>query len=426
LRNGSRLTAYQSREYIKDAGTRERLAAATADVASGRVARGSLRTPAAAVFLDRDGTLTDDPDYITDPDQVHLFAGVSKAIHALNRSEYVVVMLTNQPVVARGETDERGLKLIHNRLEQILGRDRAYLDAIYYCPHHPDRGFPGENVKYKIRCACRKPALGMIECATADMNIDLTRSWSIGDASTDVEMARRAGIRSVLVGTGQAGRDGRFPQRTDFEFPNVGAAIDFILDGWPAIEKQASEIAHHLRPGDIVLIGGLARSGKSTFASTLAWTMRRAKTAGKVISLDGWVKPVDQRAQGSVVDRFDIEKINLTLGTALAEGGDIVVPLYDRIRRQPGNGYSLTIEPEDIIILEGVIALLLNPNSPRRIVRIYVQRDEHIRYDIMAEDYRARKFTDEQFAELYAARQFDEAPIITKTRFIADFVIDTP
>jgi histidinol-phosphate phosphatase family protein len=425
LRAGKNLYAYQSREYIKDAGTDERLAAATADVASGRVARGSLTTPAAAVFLDRDGTLVDDPGYIANPDQIKLLPDVSEAVRRIDQSGYLAVLVTNQPVIARGDTDEPGLKVIHNRLEQMLGRGHAYLDAIYYCPHHPEGGFAGENPKYKIACACRKPGLGMIERATADMNIDLTRSWIVGDTSTDLEMARRAGIRSVLVSTGHGGRDGRYPQRADFEVPDLAAAADLILDAWPAVEQRAAQVARELRPGDVVLIGGLARSGKSTFASALAWTLRQTYGANpKPISLDGWIAPLEQRRNGTVVDRFNMHGIESALAPAFARGGKVEVPLYDRQRRTPGKTYTVSIDPSDIVILEGVVALLLRPPDAKRIVRIYVARNENVRYETMASDYRSRGFTDKEFSQLYLERQEDEVPIISETRGAADFVVE--
>ena len=203
-----------------------------------------------------------------------------EAVRRLNRSRYLAVLASNQPVVARGDVDEQGLKLIHNRLEQLLGRDHAYLDAIYYCPHHPDRGFPGERPEYKIACNCRKPATGMIEQAVAEMNIEPADSWMIGDTSVDVETAARANLRSVLLGTGHGGRDGRYPRRPDFQFPTLGEAVDFILDVWPRIEQQAADVANKLRPGDLVLIAGLARSGKSSFASTLAWKSKPDQYGG--------------------------------------------------------------------------------------------------------------------------------------------------
>lgn len=125
LRGGKHVSAYRSREYIKDAGTPDRLSIVVADIASGRVDDGSLETPAPAVFLDRDGTLIDDPGYIAILEQVRPFPGVAEAVRRLNRSWYLAVSASNQPAVARGDVDERGLKLIHNRLEQILGRDHG-------------------------------------------------------------------------------------------------------------------------------------------------------------------------------------------------------------------------------------------------------------------------------------------------------------
>ncbi len=427
LHDGKYLSAYRSREYIKDAGTPDRLSIVVADMASGRVDEGSLETPAPAVFLDRDGTLIDDPGYIASPEQIRPFPGVGEAIRRLNRSRYLAVLASNQPVVARGEVDERGLKLIHNRLEQVLGRDHAYLDAIYYCPHHPDRGFPGERPEYKIVCNCRKPATGMIRQAIAEMNIDRTDSWMIGDTSVDVETAARANLRSVLLGTGHGGRDGRYPGRPDFEFPTLAEAIDFILDVWPKIEQRAADVASELRPGDLVLIAGLARSGKSSFASALAWEIRHMTTAvPKVISLDGWIKPVEERGSfDTVVDRYRLETMERAISHALVQGGDLDIPVYDRERRGSAKAYSLDLQPSDIVILEGVVALLLAFQTARRVVRIYISRDEHLRHSSMAADYRSREFTDEEFAKLYAERQLDEVPFIVGTRATADIVVES-
>ena len=427
LHDGKHLSAYRSREYVKDAGTTDRLSIVVADMASGRVGEGSLETPAPAVFLDRDGTLIDDPGYIANPEQIRPFPGVGQALRRLNRSRYLAVLASNQPVVARGEVDERGLKLIHNRLEQLLGRDHAYLDAIYYCPHHPDRGFPGERPEYKIACNCRKPATGMIERAVAEMNIGPINSWMIGDTSVDVETAARANLRSVVLGTGHGGRDGRYPRRPDFEFPTLTEAVDFILDVWPKIDQQAADVASKLRPGDLVLIAGLARSGKSSFASALAWKIRQINTATpKVISLDGWIKPLDERrSSDTVVDRYRLETMQRAISRALVQGGALAIPVYDRRRRGPDQAYSLNLQPSDIVILEGVVALLLALQMGRRVVRIYISRDEDLRHSSMAADYRSRQFTDEEFAKLYAERQLDEVPFIVGTRATADIVVES-
>jgi D,D-heptose 1,7-bisphosphate phosphatase len=427
LKAGKYLSAYRSREYIKDAGTPERLSAVVADIASRRVEEGSLETPAPAVFLDRDGTLIDDPGHIVSPDQVRLFPGVGEAVQRLNRSKYLAVLATNQPVVARGEVDERELKLIHNRLEQILGRDHAYLNAIYCCPHHPDGGFPGERPEYKITCNCRKPASGMIQQAVGDMNIDVAASWMIGDTFTDVETAARADLRSVLLGTGHGGRDGKYPQRPNFEFPTLCEAVDFIIDDWPKVEPKAANIARQLRPGDLVLIGGLARSGKSTFASALAWKLKHlAAAVPKVISLDGWIKPLEERGGlENVVDRYQIELMEHVMSRALVQPGGLDIPVYNRKSRGSDKSYSLFLQPSNIVILEGVVALLLNLQSPRRVVRIYISREEQLRRSIMAADYRSRQFTDEEFEKLYAERRIDETPFIVGTRDSADIVVES-
>jgi histidinol-phosphate phosphatase family protein len=208
LAKGVALHAYRSREYIKDAGTPERLDRVIADFESGRIERGSLVTSAAGVFLDRDGTLNREVGHLRSPDQLQLLIAVPEAIRELNSAGFPVVVITNQPVIARGECSETVLREIHNKLETELGLRGAYLDGIYYCPHHPDKGYEGERPELKIKCSCRKPAIGLIEQAACDLNLDLSQSWLIGDTSRDIQTARNAGLRSILVQTGPAAGDG--------------------------------------------------------------------------------------------------------------------------------------------------------------------------------------------------------------------------
>jgi D,D-heptose 1,7-bisphosphate phosphatase len=130
---------------------------------------------------------------------LELLPGAAEAVRAINRAGRLAVLITNQPVIARGECTEAGLRQIHNRLEWLLGESHAYLDAIYYCPHHPDSGYPGERPDLKTVCTCRKPATGLLETATRDLNIDVGRSWMVGDSTADMQAAQNFGIRSVLV-----------------------------------------------------------------------------------------------------------------------------------------------------------------------------------------------------------------------------------
>lgn len=199
LAAGRILHGYRSREYIKDAGTPERLERVRADYRSGRVESASFDVAAPAVFLDRDGTLNYERGWLSAPDSLELLPGAAEAVRAINRSGRLAVVITNQPVVARGECSEAELRQIHNRLEWLLGESHAYLDAIYYCPHHPDGGFPGERTDLKIPCVCRKPGTGLLETAARDLNIDIGRSWMIGDREGDMQAARNFGIRSILV-----------------------------------------------------------------------------------------------------------------------------------------------------------------------------------------------------------------------------------
>lgn len=229
LSAGVPLQGYVSPEYIKDAGTPERLDKVEAAYASGLIERVSLEQPAPAVFLDRDGTLNREVNRISDPASLELLDGVPEAVALLNRSGYRAVVISNQPVIARGDCDEATLRLIHNKLETLLGQEHAWLDAIYYCPHHPDKGFAGERPELKIECNCRKPRTGLIDEAVRDLNIDISGSWMIGDTTVDVRTAREAGIRSVLLRTGHAGQDGRYPDQPDYQFPDLLEAVRFIV-----------------------------------------------------------------------------------------------------------------------------------------------------------------------------------------------------
>ena len=196
--------AYRSSEYILDVGTPERLKAAEAAVRSGAVEKRRRDRPQKAIFLDRDGTINVYKGFLYARDEMELIPGAAKAIRTFRSLGYLVIVVTNQPVVARGQCSIRELQRIHNRMEQLLGADGAYVDDIYFCPHHPDSGFPGEDKQYKIHCDCRKPAPGMIMKAKETYNIDLHRSYMVGDSVIDVETAVNAGCTPVFLRSGHS------------------------------------------------------------------------------------------------------------------------------------------------------------------------------------------------------------------------------
>ena len=162
-------------------------------------------------------------------DELELFPGVAEALHELNLHGWRTVVVTNQPVIAKGFCDEVELQKIHNKLETLLGREHSFLDRIYFCPHHPEKGFPGERPELKIECDCRKPKIGMIQKAVAELNIDLKQSWLIGDTTTDLQTAKNAGLKSILVRTGAGGRDGKFAAAPDFTADNLLDAVRLLL-----------------------------------------------------------------------------------------------------------------------------------------------------------------------------------------------------
>ena len=225
---GAKVLAWRSSDYIKDMGAPGRLERVEADFRAGRIRLPAPGRGRKAVFLDRDGTVNVERPFLSRAEDFELLPGVGDALRRLRQAGYRLVLVTNQPVIARGEASEADVARIHRRLEWELGEAGAFLDAIYLCPHHPEAGFPGERSELKVACDCRKPATGLVERACRELGIDAASSWMVGDQTRDIEMARRAGLRSVLVRTGLAGGDGAFECRPDAEAADIAEAAELI------------------------------------------------------------------------------------------------------------------------------------------------------------------------------------------------------
>lgn len=210
------MLCYNSPEYAKDMGTPERYYAACADYKSGKIQGKNLRNKQKAIFLDRDGTINKYVGYLRTPEQFELLEGAGEAIRKINLSGYLAIVVTNQPVIARGEVTVDGLQQIHNKMETMLGKEGAYLDGVYYCPHHPDKGFAGEVEELKIVCECRKPKAGLLLQAAKDFNIDLSQSWMIGDSENDVLAGKNAGCKTALIGETDYGQNLQVTSLFDF------------------------------------------------------------------------------------------------------------------------------------------------------------------------------------------------------------------
>ena len=207
LAGTGKLCCYDSTEYVRDMGTPERYQAVCEDFASGIVIGRNLSNPQKAIFLDRDGTINQYVGFLKIIDEFELLEGVSQAISLINQSAFLTVVVTNQTVIARGEVTEDELTEIHHKMETLLGKDGAYIDDLYYCPHHPHKGYEGEIESLKIDCECRKPKPGMLLQAAKDHHIDLSASWMIGDSENDILAGKAAGCKTALIGNEDYGQD---------------------------------------------------------------------------------------------------------------------------------------------------------------------------------------------------------------------------
>ncbi|MDE7265247.1 MAG: HAD family hydrolase, partial [Clostridia bacterium] len=178
----------------------ERYESVCKDFEKGIVQNKNLKNKQKAIFLDRDGTINRYVGFLKNIEDFELCNGAVEAIKKINDSGYLAIVVTNQPVIARGEVTFEELRRIHNKMETLLGLQGAYLDGIYFCPHHPDKGFEGEIPELKFDCECRKPKSGMLIKAADDFNIDLSQCWIVGDEEKDVLCGKNAGCRTVIIG----------------------------------------------------------------------------------------------------------------------------------------------------------------------------------------------------------------------------------
>lgn len=206
LAGTGKMFCYDSPEYVKDMGTPERYYSVCEDYKAGRVSGKNLKNKQKAIFLDRDGTINKYVGFLRDIDEFELLDGVADAIQEINASGYLAIVSTNQPVIARGEVSFDELEMIHNKMETLLGQKGAYLDAIYFCPHHPHKGYEGERPELKFDCECRKPKPGMLLKAAQEFNIDLGQSWMIGDGENDIKAGMNAGCKTALIGESAFGQ----------------------------------------------------------------------------------------------------------------------------------------------------------------------------------------------------------------------------
>ena len=221
--------AYRSSEYVKDCGTPDRYYSVEKDLKNGIIHGKSLSNLQKCIFLDRDGTINKYRGLVKKADELELADDAALAIKTINTSSYLAICATNQPVIARGDTTFEELRNIHNKMETLLGKDGAYLDALYFCPHHPAGGFEGEVPELKFDCDCRKPKIGLLKKAQERFNIDLSKSWFIGDTDRDIQTGINAGCRTIFLDT-TPNPPIRFEDaKPDFVCHSLSEAVNLIM-----------------------------------------------------------------------------------------------------------------------------------------------------------------------------------------------------
>lgn len=415
LSNGHLIKGYNSFEYVKDCGTPERIDKVVNDFKSGKIQRAQLSHKQKAIFLDRDGTLNKEVNHLVNIEDFDLLPNVPEAIKIFNKNEFRVCVITNQPVIARGELDINGLIQIHKKFETEIGKAGAFIDKIYFCPHHPDTGFKNEVKELKIECNCRKPNIGMIETGISDLNIDLNYSWLIGDTTTDIQTAKNAGVKSILVKTGYSGLDGKFKILPDFEVPDLYSASIFITEIYPTLVKLINKSISLLEGKKFILVSGLSRSGKSTFSKILEFELKNKGKSVHNISLDRWIRSENERGS-TVLGRYDIDGIIEFINeieTNNSSKFSLSLPFYDKKNKKSlPNFESININKDDVFILDGTIVFLLDKKLRCNFFNYLIKIDEEIRKKRVIDEYLSRGLNSIESNEIYLSRQLDETPIL--------------
>lgn len=418
-----RLAAYNTSEYLKDMGTPSRLEKVTKDYLSGKVARRNLKNKQKAIFLDRDGVINEDRHLIARPEDLVLYDFVPDALLKVNDSDYLSIVVTNQSVVARNLCTIDELETIHRKLDTQLGVQGAKTDALYYCPYHPDKGYPEENPDYKKEHPWRKPRPGMLLHAAERFNIDLAGSYMIGDRESDILAGKGAGVTTVGVRTGNGLKGCTVDP--DYFFDDMREAVGFIVD--EPLKKIADALRRSVGEAApfIICIGGNAGSGKTTLATYLHRYFTAAGLSATVLSLDHWLLPAAQRADAeSVLERFPVKRIDRDLrdflnGKAAEPGGYSKDPArrVEKVRYVYGR--------ERVVIVEGVVSLELPFATEKAHERIFMRLGAEQYRQRFKKRYRRKGFEEAKITALLAQRLGEEFELIDKNHQKATLTVDS-
>ena len=430
LSNNKIIKAYHSAEYIKDMGTPDRLLKISSDVKNGKVERLNNQNKRKAIFLDRDGVINKEIPNLNKIENFEVLDFVSEAILKINKSNFLAIVITNQPIVAKGLCSFSELKAIHNKLETLLGVQHAYLDKIYFCPHHPEKGFKSEIVNLKINCICRKPNIGMITQAINDLNIDISGSFIVGDRTVDIQTGINANLNTILVKTGYAGTDRIHSVKPDFISKNLLEAVNLIINLDDNLEIQSAiikikELVKLNKKLIKICICGLSRSGKSTLIKYFQQALLSNNIESIVIHLDHWILPYSKRTSTmNVRDRYQYSVITSDLSFLFKNNRVKFKPYEPSTREISNEEISITLNNTRLIFIDGVISIDHPYVFSESELKIFVQTDENIRKNRFFEFYKSKNLTENEIKDLYIKRIHDENEIVTSSKSKADLIIN--
>jgi D,D-heptose 1,7-bisphosphate phosphatase len=421
--NKIKMFGYNTAEYLKDMGTPDRLKEVEEAYLSGKIARSNYENKQKAIFLDRDGVINIEKSFINDPKDYEVFDFTPEAVKKINQTDYKAIVITNQSAIARNISTFEELASIHKKMETIMGDQGAKIDELYFCPHHPDKGYPEERAEFKIECECRKPKPGMLLQAAEDFNLDLGKSIIIGDTERDLMAGKNAGCYTAGVMTGYGVKSTSL--LPDFFFSDLLDATTFLTnrDNEILFEELKIEADSEKIPF-IIGIGGNARSGKSNIASYLK--MRFEQTGKKVlkVELDNWIVPeTDRTPEMDVFERFNIQALLKDI-EAILKNEEVVVSTYNNHPERVNQKISYKKADAEIIIFEGVVALSDENLRKHFSKKLFINTEEDNRKERLKKYYEWRGKSESEFLALYQSRVEDEYNLIEKDRKFADQIIN--
>ncbi|MBY5623757.1 HAD-IIIA family hydrolase [Rhizobium leguminosarum] len=427
---------YDTPEYMKDTGSPSRHAAAAEDLRQGRVHAVHLSVRRPAVFFDCDGVLNEDVGGhgVVRPDQVKLIGRAGEAVRLAREAGFLAVAVTNRPQLAKGLLDESGLDHVLGRLEAELAKDGGVLDRIYFCPHHPDKGFPNEIPELKINCACRKPGDLMIRQAMTELPVEKSKSVIIGDSLRDIGAARKAGVWAYGVRTGYGLRDEKSYPPAETDVPRADLVFDTVYDavrfqcGYQDIGQGLSGAIHQRLPSKagplLVSICGRSRSGKSTFAHAVERMLSESGRRVLRLELDRWILPLEYRRPDMTAEERNRVELYPEIVSMLRQSGQVEAPGYDTASRsQRKDTTTYDARDAEVILLDGIFA---GHRSIREDVdmAVFVEASQQALLSRFHNFYAWKGLTPADAEGLWASRIQEEWPRIDLQRTSADIVIN--